>query len=76
VEKNPEIIDKFFTPRLNTMCKTMIMEGPTEDEITLLTVLAIMDELLREITNTEYRGAAMQAYKEVEIYLDKEGFSQ
>lgn len=72
------IIEKFWTPNLNQLCKVIIDGGPTEEEISLLCVLAIMDETMRNLAMTPgpYSQSVMQTYHEVELYLRKEGFEQ
>jgi len=71
------IIEKFYTPNLNVLCKELINSNPSNDEITLLSVLAIMDETLREFAEKEgvYKFGALQTYNEIEQYLKGEGHS-
>jgi len=62
---------------MNSLCKTLIEGGPSEEEITLLCVLSIMDETMRVLAETPaYGKAVMHTYNEIEEYLDKEGFEQ
>lgn len=70
------IRDKLSTPTMNAMCKKLLAEGPTEEETTLLCVIAILDETMYDIsrTNTSFGAACMQTYAEIEQYLKQEGF--
>lgn len=71
------IIEKYWTPNLNQLCKVLLEGGPSQEEIALLSVLAIMDETMRLVAQTpEYGEAVMQTYNEIEQYLSKEGFEQ
>lgn len=71
------IIEKYYTPNLNVLCKDLIESEPSDKEITLLCVLAIMDETMREFAEKEgfYKFSALQTYKEIEEYLKGEGHS-
>ena len=66
------IVDKFFTPLLNSFINMMVDQGPSTEELKLMGVLSIMDETLRalaEDTESEYQCAALQTYSEIEKYV-------
>jgi hypothetical protein len=71
--------EKDYTPQLNQLVGLIVDAGPSADEMTLLSVLAIMDESLQLVmrnADSNTSDAILAMYSEIEHYLDMDRVDQ
>lgn len=66
-------IRETWSPKLNDLIKTLKDGGPSNEELTLMSIIAIMDETMRELSRTQYHAPIFQTYNEIEAYIESEG---
>lgn len=73
-DKMAKEIRETWSEELNGLIDTLKEGGPSEEELCLMGVIAIMDETFRAFANCPgHQDAVFQTYFEIEEYLRQEG---
>ena len=69
------ITEKAYTPEMNKLISKVVGSGPSEDELIMLSVLAMFDETMQALAHAdqELAGVVLELYQEIELYLRSQG---